>query len=327
LRIPAFGGSTRRLAKLAPIAVIATLVAACSGQENSNPTGDGSAPSLFGETANGIGFPHEVVTTEGIASAGLYLPIFLIAVAIFILIEGLLLFMAWRFRRKGDDSELPEQTHGNNKLEFIWTAIPAAIVTVLFIGSAMVLTDVQAKSDDPDVVVNVEAFRFGWKFDYDNGVQVAGGGREGAPEMVLPIDKSVLFRLTAADVIHSFYVPSFFFKLDAIPGRTNEFEITIEKPGVYGGQCAEFCGLAHSDMFFSVRAVEPAEYETWVTEQGGDMALAGLPEPDADAATPDETLADTEEAVDEVQVEVDEPDSDPGEPDMTTQPSESEEAA
>jgi cytochrome c oxidase subunit 2 len=293
LRIPASGGFTRRLAKLAPIAVIAMVVAACTEQVNSNPTGDESAPSLFGETANGLGFPHEVVTTEGIASASLYLPIFLIAVVIFILIEGLLLFMAWRFRRKADDTELPAQTHGNNKLEIIWTAIPAAIVTVLFIGSAIVLTDVQSESDDPDVVVNVEAFRFGWKFDYDNGVQVAGGGREGAPEMVLPVNESIRFRLTAADVIHSFYVPSFFFKLDAIPGRVNEFEVTIEKPGVYGGQCAEFCGLAHGDMFFSVRVVEPDEYEDWVTEQGGDMALAGLP---ASETEPDPETGESEEA-------------------------------
>jgi cytochrome c oxidase subunit 2 len=118
--------------------------------------------------------------------------------------------------------------------------------------------------------------------------------------MVLPVNESILFRLTAADVIHSFYVPAFFFKLDAIPGRTNQFEVTIEKPGVYGGQCAEFCGLAHSDMFFSVRAVEPSEYEAWVTELGGDLALAGLP------ATAD---------------------GDPGEPDVATEPSDSEEAA
>jgi cytochrome c oxidase subunit 2 len=278
-----------RLAKLAVIPVVALVVAACAEQQNSNPTSDSSVPGLFGETANGIGFPHDVVTTEGIASAGLYLPIFLIAVAIFILIEGLLLFMAWRFRRRDDDIELPKQTHGNNKLEFIWTAIPALIVTVLFIGSTIVMTDVEAKSDDPSVVVDIEAFRFGWKFDYDNGVQIAGGGREGAPEMVLPVDEAIRFRITAADVIHSLYVPAFFFKRDAIPGRLNEFELTIEVPGVYGGQCAEFCGLAHGDMFFSVRAVELDEYEAWVTELGGDLSASGL--------TDNETqLTETEEA-------------------------------
>lgn len=294
MRIPAFGSLTGRLAKLAAVPIVALVLAACTGQVNHNPTGDAAGPTLFGETSNGVGFPHEVVTTQGIEAAGLYLPVFILAVGVFILIEGLLLFVTWRFRRKDGDTELPVQTHGNNRLEFLWTAIPALIVTGMFIVSTMVLTNVQATTADPDVVVDVEAFRFGWKFDYDNGVQVAGGGREGAPEMVLPVDESIRFRLHAADVIHSFYVPSFFFKRDAIPGRTNQFELTIEEPGVYGGQCAEFCGLAHSDMYFSVRAVEPAEYEAWVNEQGGSLPAPNVLDTD---------VADTEEALDEAQVD------------------------
>jgi len=287
LRIRASGGWRGRLAKLAAIPAVGLIIAACTTQTNDNPTGDGSAPSLFGETANGIGFPHEVVTTEGIASAGLYLPIFAIAVVIFVLIEGLLLFMAFRFRKRSTGSDLPEQVHGSNKLEIIWTAIPLAIVFVLFLVSTSVLLDVENESETHSAVVDVEAFRFGWKFDYMDpgsldpetghyesaGITVAGGGREGAPEMVLPVDEPVLIRLTAADVIHSWYVPSFFFKRDAIPGRVNEFELTIEKPGVYGGQCAEFCGLAHGDMYFSVNAMEPAAYDAWVAEQTGAAPL------------------------------------------------------
>ncbi len=317
LRIPALGRLKGRFATLASLPVAAVILAACSEGVNHNPTGDSSAPSLFGETANGLGFPHQVVTTQGIEAASLYLPVFVIAVIIFILIEGLLLFVTWRFRRRDGDTELPEQTHGNNKLEFIWTAIPALIVTGLFIASTAVLANVQATSDEPDVVMDVEAFRFGWKFDYDNGVQVAGGGREGAPEMVLPVNETIHFRLHSADVIHSFYVPSFFFKRDVIPGRTNEFEINIEEPGVYGGQCAEFCGLAHSDMYFSVRAVEPAEYEAWVAAQGGTL-------PVRDAV--DSAVAGTEQALDEAQVENVEPDADPGEPTRSGEPIDIEEA-
>ncbi len=316
MRIPASGTLRGRLATLASVPIAALVLAACSEQANNNPTGDSAAPSLFGETANGLGFPHQVVTTQGIESAGLYLPVFIIAVIVFVLIEGLLLFVTWRFRRKDGDTDLPAQTHGNNRLEFIWTAIPALIVTGMFIASTVVLANVEATTDEPDVVVDVEAFRFGWTFKYDNGVQVAGGGREGAPEMVLPVDKSIRFRLHAADVIHSFYVPAFFFKRDVIPGRTNEFEITIEEPGVYGGQCAEFCGLAHSDMYFSVRAVEPAEYQTWVTEQSG-TAPAG--------ETLDTDVAD-EEAADEAQVDAVEPQTDPGEPTRSGEPIDIEEA-
>ena len=129
-------------------------------------------------------------------------------------------------------------------------------------------------------MVDVSAFRFGWIFEYmdpgsldaetgtyePEGITISGGGREGAPEMTLPVGEPVLIRLTAADVIHSWYVPAFFFKRDAIPGRVNEFELTIEKPGVYGGQCAEFCGLAHGDMYFSVNAIAADEYDAWVAE-------------------------------------------------------------
>ena len=321
MRIPAFGGMSSRLAKFAAIPIVGVVLAAGTEQENTTPTGDGAAPNLFGATANGLGFPHEVVTTEGIASAGLYLPIFLVAVAIFVLVEGLLLFLVLRFRRKDGDDSLPEQTHGNNTLEFIWTAIPALIVTVMFVGSTMVLTEVEAKSDDPAAVVDVQAFRFGWIFDYldpasydadsgtyqELGIEIAGGGREGAPEMVLPVDGPVLIRLTAADVIHSWYVPAFFFKRDAVPGRVNEFEFTIEEPGVYGGQCAEFCGAAHGDMYFSVNAMEPADYEAWVAGQTGDVTAqagtdageAGAAEPETDAGAAEPETGSTEDEMSE----------------------------
>lgn len=266
LRIPAIKGRSGRLARLALLPAVVSLLAACSDAVNTNPTGDSAAPGLF---------PGDIVTTQGNEAASLYVPIFIVATIVFILIEGLLIYMAIRFRRRSTGDDLPTQTHGNNKLEIVWTVIPAIVVTVMFIGSTMVLANIETKSDDPDVVVNVEAFRFGWKFDYpQSGISIAGGGREGAPEMVLPVDASVQFNITAVDVIHSFYVPSFFRKLDAIPGRTNQFEVTIEEPGVYGGQCAEFCGLAHGDMFFSIRAVEQGEYDAWVIEQtgGGDTA-------------------------------------------------------
>jgi cytochrome c oxidase subunit 2 len=306
LRIQASGGRGGRLANLAMVPVAGLLLAACGEQANNNPTSDSLGPSLIGETANGIGFPHDVVTTEGIASAGLYLPIFLIAVAIFVLIEGLLLFMAWRFRRRDRDGEMPAQVHGNNKLEIIWTAIPALIVTVLFVVSAMVLADVEATTDEPAVVVDVEAFQFGWTFKYmdpaaydpvtekygETGIVVPfspslASSEEPAPvlqEALLPVDAPIRFRLTSLDVIHSFYVPAFFFKRDVIPGRTNEFEITIEEPGVYGGQCAEFCGVSHGRMFFTIRAVEQAEYDAWLAEKGGGGAA-----PEAEPAVTDET--------------------------------------
>ena len=169
MRNPASGAWSGRLAKLAAIPIVGLIIAACTEQANSNPTGDGAAPNLFGETANGFGFPHEVVTTEGIASASLYLPVFLIAVAIFIIVEGLLLFLILRYRKRSHGDDLPEQTHGNNMLEIVWTAIPMVIVFALFVISTNVLmSDVEAKSDEHGAVVDVQAFRFGWIFDYQD---------------------------------------------------------------------------------------------------------------------------------------------------------------
>jgi cytochrome c oxidase subunit II len=258
LRIPATDRRLRRFVVPALAAAGASLLAACGEQPNQNPTSDAAFPNLF---------PGEVVTVQGAESAALYLPIFLIAVAIFVLVEGLLLYMTWRFRRRGSETDLPAQTHGSNRLEIIWTAIPALIVTAMFVVSMNVLTSVQAKTEEPTVNVDVTAFQWQWTFAYpDHGLTYTGAGTDG-PEMVLPVDEPVRIRLAAVDVIHSFYVPAFFYKLDAVPGRVNEFEVTIEQPGIYGGQCAEFCGLAHADMFFTVRAVPGDEYDAWVAAE------------------------------------------------------------
>jgi cytochrome c oxidase subunit II len=263
--------SDRRSGRLASllVAVAATFaVTACGAQPNENPTGDTAAPSFF---------PGQVVTIEGAQAAGLYWSIFLIAVVIFVLVEGLLIYMAFRYRRRPNDTELPTQTHGNNRLELIWTAIPALIVTGMFIVSMNVLNSVQASSDDPAVTVDVTGFQWQWTFAYpDHGLTYTGTGRDG-PEMVVPVDETVRVRLSAVDVIHSFYVPSFFTKLDVVPGRTNELEFTVEQPGTYGGQCAEFCGLAHADMFFTVRAVPRADYDAWVAAEV--EAANATPEP------------------------------------------------
>jgi cytochrome c oxidase subunit 2 len=314
----ALGDRAGRLAKLALVPVIGLVLLACGEQANNNPTGDSAFPNLIGAD----GFPHQVVTTQGAESAGLYLPVFLVAVAIFILVEGLLLLAILRFRRKGKDGELPAQVHGSNRLELIWTAIPLAIVIGLFAVSTVVLTRVEAKSEKPAVVLDVLAFRFGWTFTYkepgtydaqtksyqDAGVTISSSPaspssdqpRDPAQDIVLPVGQPVLFRLNAADVIHSFYVPSFFFKRDAIPGRTNEFEVTIEEPGRYGGQCAEFCGLNHGQMYFTIRAVEPADYEAWLTQTAaGAEAPADQAAQDTevvDEAAPEEAPADASPA-------------------------------
>lgn len=255
-------GRVIRLA-LAAIAVVVVLLAvgACStsagqGQQVTNP----NDPSWF---------PAASVTQQGQVVSDIYPLIFWVAAAVFFLVEGLLVIIVLRFRRRPTDPDLPAQTHGNKLLEVTWTLIPALIVAALFWQTVGGLGRIQALSDSPPaVVVDVTGFQWQWTFAYANqgNLTFTGTGSTG-PEMVVPTNESIRIRLHSGDVIHSFYVPLFNYKLDVIPGRTNEFEITVEDPGTYGGQCAEFCGLGHADMFFSVRAVSRAEFDTWVTEQ------------------------------------------------------------
>jgi cytochrome c oxidase subunit II len=245
---------------LAIVAIFATLTGCASGPVTYEPGGE-PAPGFF---------PPAPTTAQGQFVFDAYPIIFAIAVAVFLLVEGLLLWNVFRYRRKATDIELPTQTHGHNTLEIIWTLIPAAVVTGLFVFTVDTLGKVERNPEStvqPTVTVDVTGFQWQWTFDYnDQGLSFTGAGSDG-PEMVLPVDETVRIRLHASDVIHSFYVPQFLYKKDVVPGRVNEFDVLVKDPGTYAGQCAEFCGLSHADMHFTVRAVTRAEFDQWVTEQ------------------------------------------------------------
>ena len=210
-------------------------------------------------------------TSQARQIAWLYQLFVIIAAGVFVVVWGLLTWSVLRYRagrRHGTEpDELPPQTHGNSLVEVVWTAIPTATIALLFAATVVVLGSIQARSSQPAVEIRVDGFRWGWSFSYAReGVVVTGSGVPG-PEMVVPAGEPLLFTVSATDVVHSFYVPSFLAKYDAIPGRDQQFEVTIEQPGSYGGQCAEFCGILHYQMPFTVRAVTPAEYTTWVQAQ------------------------------------------------------------
>ena len=210
------------------------------------------------------------VTSEGRAIGDLYGIFVVIAAGVFLLVYGLATFAILRYRilRRGDIE--PRQIEGNDRIEAIWTAIPLVIVGGLFVGTLGVLLRTEARAPSPAAEIHVRGFRWGWSFSYPNeGIQVSGIGIPG-PEMVVPIGQPVRFVVTADDVIHSFFVPQFLFKRDVVPGRQNVFDITVDEPGTYHGQCAEFCGVGHSAMPFTVRAVPPDEYRRWLAAQRAD---------------------------------------------------------
>ena len=209
-------------------------------------------------------------TSEAREVARLYGTFLLIAALVAIVVLGLAIFAIVRYRAGPGDEELPPQVHGNLKLEAIWTGIPLVTIVGLLVLTVLVLGSFDAAvRANAAVDVRVTGFRWGWRFSYPNdGVVVEGLGTAG-PELYVPVGENVRVTLTGEDVIHSFYVPQFLFKQDAVPGRENQFAFTVDEPGRYGGQCAEFCGIYHSKMPFTVVAVPRAEYDAWLaTHQG-----------------------------------------------------------
>ncbi len=205
-------------------------------------------------------------TAEGRQIGNLYDVFVVIAAGVFIVVYALATFAIVRYRvlRRRDAGE-PRQVDGNDLIEAIWTAVPFVIVGGLFIGTLAVLSRTEARAATPAAEIDVHGFRWGWSFSYPKeGVQVSGLGIPG-PEVVVPVGQPIRFVVTSDDVIHSFYVPQFLFKRDVVPGRQNVFDITVEEAGTYRGQCAEFCGVGHSAMPFTVRAVPPDDYAAWLT--------------------------------------------------------------
>ncbi len=163
------------------------------------------------------------------------------------------------FRRKPGETGDGLYIHGNTKLEIIWTVVP--LVTVLFFGvlGARQLSQITLPDSD-ELVVDVTAQQFAWRFDYpDFGIT--------SSELNLPRGRQVLLRLNAVDVIHSFWVPEFRVKQDAVPGMITELRITPTQAGEYKVRCAEICGTAHYSMLAPVKVIEAADFEAWVAEK------------------------------------------------------------
>jgi cytochrome c oxidase subunit 2 len=201
-----------------------------------------------------------------------------------ILVWGLILWSVVRYRKRGD--ALPRQTAYNLPLEIVYTIVPFAIIAALFIFTVTVQDRVKATSDQPDETIAVNAFKWNWEFVYpetegpDGQAVSTVGTSDEIPILVLPVDRTIRFEVASADVIHSFWVPEFLFKLDVIPGNedgvANVFEVTVREEGAYVGRCAELCGTYHAYMNFEVRSVPGEVYDEYLElrESGMDTAEA-----------------------------------------------------
>ena len=251
------GNRLGRLLLLIGAALLPLLLSAC----------DGSRPqSTFG-------------TSGPIAKdqLNLFWLIFWIAMFVFVLVEGMLLYIIIKFRRKPTDTSLPPQTHGNTKLEIAWTIAPMLLLAVVAIPTYQTI----AKHDAPPegrvaLQVEVSANQWWWEFNYP------GLGVVTANELHIPLNTPIDVTLKSRDVIHSFWIPKLAGKTDVVPTRENTMWFEAAEAGEFYGHCGEFCGIAHAQMRFRVVAEDQTAFDQWVAKQKappmapvGELAVRG----------------------------------------------------
>jgi cytochrome c oxidase subunit II len=207
-----------------------------------------------------LGMPSPI-TDHGERILSLWQGSWIAALAVGALVWGLIIWTAIFHRRKRHGREIPPQTRYNVPIEVLYTVVPFIIILVLFYFTARDETEL-LRLKEPDQTINVVGRQWSWTFNYTDA-DVWDAGTPGNPPMLyLPKGERVRFDLTSPDVIHSFWVPAFMFKMDVIPGRINQFELTPTKEGEFKGKCAELCGVDHSRMLFNVKVVSPEAYRT-----------------------------------------------------------------
>ncbi|MEE4337544.1 cytochrome c oxidase subunit II [Erythrobacter sp.] len=225
------------------------------------------------------------------------------AISLFVL--GLLLYVVVRYSRRANPE--PSRTTHNTWIEVVWTIVPAAILVVIAVPSLTLLARQYETPPEDAVTIKATGYQWYWGYSYpdhgeieviSNMLSDADAIKNGEPpqlavdnRMVVPAGVPLRIQTIGADVIHSFAIPSLWFKQDAVPGRLNEKLLTIEEPGVYYGQCSELCGTRHAYMPIAIEALPPEQFAAWVRSQGGTMPGEG---------TDEEAAAEEEAPVEEV---------------------------
>jgi cytochrome c oxidase subunit 2 len=190
----------------------------------------------------------------------LFNPVFWIAVAVFVLVEGLLVVALIKFRHR-PGRPVPHQVHGNKRLEVAWTIAPAVLLAGIAVPTIFTIFSLSGRPAGNVLEVKVTGHQWWWEVEYP-GLDVVT-----ANEIHIPVDRPVYIELVSDDVLHSFWVPRLAGKQDLRPEFTTYLTVQADDPGVYLGQCAEFCGAAHADMRFRVVAQTPGEFDGWVQQQ------------------------------------------------------------
>jgi cytochrome c oxidase subunit 2 len=190
-----------------------------------------------------------------------------ITAAIFVSVCALLVYALVRYRARPTDTAEPPQVFGSMQIELSWTIIPILIVTVLFLGTARVLFSVQDAPKPANALdVTAVGHQFWWEYRYPQ-YNVTAANELHIPVGQGPTGRTTYLKLTSADVIHSFWIPQLGGKTDMLPNRVNEMWIDPAKPGIYVGQCGQFCGVQHAKMLLRVSVDTPEQFAAWIANQ------------------------------------------------------------
>jgi len=290
---PAADASAPALPVTANEAAPATNAAAPAAPPLAAPT-----PGI-GQPDGRMGLPAQV-TPIG-AEASWFHDMILLPVIVFIslFVLGLLAWVMFRYRRGANPT--PSRTSHNTTLEVIWTLVPVLILVVIAVPSIRLLAN-QYSPPQADLTLKVTGNQWSWSYEYpDHGVQFTANmlpdeqaRARGEPEqlavdnrVVVPVGANVKVLVTSSDVIHSWGVPAFWVKMDAVPGRINETWFRAEREGVYYGVCYELCGARHGYMPIAVEVVSRERFAQWIASRGGRMPGTAAP------ATPAPAVAAT----------------------------------
>ncbi|MER3554933.1 MAG: cytochrome c oxidase subunit II [Meiothermus sp.] len=196
------------------------------------------------------------------------------AAVVFVVVTGAMVYVTLKFRRTGRETREPVQFHGNDRLEVLWTIIPTLIVFIIFGLTAQSMFKLD-RLPAGAMTVEVKGWRYWWDYNYpEQGVR-------NSSELVVPVGKPLVLKVTGGDVIHSYRITSLVGTQDAIPGITNRIIVTPEKVGDYYGQCVELCGASHANMRFRVKVVPQEEFDRFIT---GAKAYKAAPPADPNLA-------------------------------------------
>jgi cytochrome c oxidase subunit 2 len=260
--------------KAAPVVQKAAPAAQKAAETTAQAAAQAAEPGIHTQGANAVWetvspwaeLPQASTFAEGVDV--LYFFIVALSVFFFVLIMGVQGYFMWKYHRKSDDQKTSSVTH-NGKIEFLWSAVPAVLLVVIFVwGEVDFLKQSVAPPDA--IQVRVTGRQWFWTVEYPDypGVSLNSNVEDNVVTLVVPKGKPVQLTMTSEDVIHDFYIPAFRVKRDVVPGRYTTFWFEATQVGEFNLYCAEYCGDQHSAMIGKVKVLAPEHYEAYLIEAG-----------------------------------------------------------